>query len=176
MEEKSNRFYKSKIYKIVCNTPFFYIGATTNTLPKRFSNHKQDAMKYPSRKVCSYFNEIKWENVKIILIEELKLENIDQLRKEEDRYVRMHLSDPFCLNIKRVVNTEEENKVLIKTKDHNRYWDNHEREKQRGIEYYHKNNYKVKCTCGLEVVKPYLKRHLCSEKHAKQLKEIENKE
>ena len=102
MEQKINRFYKSKIYKLVCDTPFFYIGATTNTLPKRFSNHKQDAIKYPLRKVYSYFNEIEWKNVKIILIEELRLENTDQLRKEEDRYIRIHLSDPNCLILKKL--------------------------------------------------------------------------
>ena len=164
-ENKTKRFHKSKIYKLVCHTDFYYVGATTNTLPKRLSNHKQDSNKYPSRKVYAYFNEINWENVKIILLEELKLENIDQLRKEEDKYVRAHLSDPYCLNLKRVVNTEEENKSLIKKKDHDRYWNNYEKELNRGLEYYQKNNFKIVCSCGAEVVKTQHKRHLRTQKH-----------
>ena len=175
MEEKRNRFHKSKIYKLVCQTPFYYIGATTNSLSKRLSEHKRKARKYPERKAYSYFNEIGWENVKIILIEEMKIENIEQLRRIEDDSVRVCLSDTFCLNSNRVVLSAEEIALLRKKSDFERYWKNHEKELQRGNEYYRNNNEKIRCACGSEVVKPQLKRHEKTRKHIQYLETLATK-
>ena len=96
---KKNLYENSKIYKLIDNdNQYFYIGATTTSLSKRFWQHKEKALKVPDRKVYKYFNTIGWENVKIILISEHNLENIEQLRREEDNVIKKHINDENCLN------------------------------------------------------------------------------
>jgi len=165
-KEKINRFNHSKIYKIVCDSPYYYIDGTSNSLPKRLSKHKQDAMKYPDRKIYKYFNGINWENVKIILIEELKLNNIDELRREEDIISRSHLNDPYCLNSRNAFNTEDDNIKLIRKRDYNRYWSNRDYELKRATDYYNNNhNVKINCCCGSVISKIQVKRHERTDKH-----------
>ena len=119
--KKRNIYEKSKIYKLVCDTPYYYIGATTNSLPKRLSAHKQDAIKNPERKVYKYFNSIKWGNVKIILIKSISCQDVYELKKEEDSIIREHLNNEFCLNSVNAFNTIENNEALNRKRDYNRY-------------------------------------------------------
>ena len=73
---ENNRYNNSKIYKMYdMINGYFYIGSTSDKLSKRFSNHKSRARLSKDMKVYKYFNEIGWENVKIVLMEEHYLEN-----------------------------------------------------------------------------------------------------
>ena len=97
MEEK---YSKSKVYKLQDDINFyFYIGSTYNVLNKRLYQHKKDSKKFTERKIYKYFNSIGWENVKIILIQEFNLQNKQQLLREEDKMIQLHLNNENCLNV-----------------------------------------------------------------------------
>ena len=101
---ENNRYNNSKIYKLVDQVNgYFYIGSTCNPLSKRLYWHKNDAKKQSRQntKVYKYFNEIGWDNVKIVLIQENYLDNKDQLLREEDSIIQMYLHDEKCLNCNR---------------------------------------------------------------------------
>ena len=94
-----NRYENSKVYKLIePNSGFFYIGSTCDTLSKRFGRHKTTAKTKPDIKVYKCFNEIGWENVKIVLIQELYLENKEQLLRAENDVIEANVHDEKCLN------------------------------------------------------------------------------
>ena len=66
----TTRYANAKVYKLV-NTvdDHVYIGSTCLRLSKRKSSHKQSAQKSPNQKVYRHLNNIDWNNVRIILIE-----------------------------------------------------------------------------------------------------------
>ena len=106
---ENNRYNNSKIYKMYdMINGYFYIGSTSDKLSKRFSNHKPRARLSKDMKVYKCFNEIGWENVKIVLMEEHYLENKEQQLREEDRVIQMYFDDPKCLNSLRPFVPEEE--------------------------------------------------------------------
>ena len=51
-----------------------------------------------------------WNDIKIVLIEEVNVENKDQLTREEDKYIRQYFDDPKCLNSKKAFISDEEEK------------------------------------------------------------------
>ena len=144
LKMEHNRYNNGRIYKIVDTVNgYFYIGSTCNPLTKRLSKHKYDSKRQPERSVYKYFNSIKWENVKIILITECYLDNKEQLLREEDNYIQMYNDNPLCLNIKRAFVTKEE------TKEYNKEY----REQQ------------CVCLCGCAITKRNYKRHTQTKKH-----------
>lgn len=69
-----------------------YVGSTTQTLSKRFSNHKRNhkskkAYEYPFYKAM---REIGIENFYIELVEDYPCENIEQLNAREGYYIRQY--------------------------------------------------------------------------------------
>ena len=104
---KMDRYNNSKIYKLMDNEGYFYIGSTCCPLYKRLSHHKSDAEKR-NTKVYARFNKVGWENVKIVLIEEHYLENVEQLKREEDKVIQMFINDDKCLNMNRASRSKEE--------------------------------------------------------------------
>ena len=81
-------FQYSKVYKLVNSVDEqIYIGSTCQTLTKRKYQHKKDSAKHPNQKVYAHPNRIGWENVRIILIEEVQAFNKDQLRAREQHYI-----------------------------------------------------------------------------------------
>jgi len=110
-------YNNGKIYKLICdNSNFIYIGSTTQPLYKRLNEHK----KYG----CSSKKLFELGNVKIILIEEVKCENKEQLIKREQYYIdkyknniindRNAYTDVKEYNIK---NKEKKKEYYIKNKD-----------------------------------------------------------
>lgn len=92
-------YEKAKIYKLQCDDGYYYIGSTCNTLAKRFSGHKYS--KDNTRK-NKHLNEVGWERVKIILIEEFPCETKEQLHRREDELICERMNDEYCLNRNRV--------------------------------------------------------------------------
>ena len=82
----------AKIYKITNDhNNDIYIGSTTSTLIKRFSQHKCDAIRERgnfNRPLYVLINEIGIERFRIELIEDCPCEDIYQLRQNEARYIR----------------------------------------------------------------------------------------
>ena len=83
----TSRYQRGKIYKLV-NTvdDFIYIGSTCLPLAGRFYNHKKEAKKKPLP--CHrHFNTIGWDNVRIVLIENVVAEDRNQLIQREQYYI-----------------------------------------------------------------------------------------
>ena len=98
-QNKANPYHHSKFYKLIDpESQYYYGGSTCNRLSVRMSVHRENAKKYPERKVCRAFNEIGWDNVKIMIEKELCLENRDQLNKAENEYIVASMHDEKCLN------------------------------------------------------------------------------
>jgi predicted GIY-YIG superfamily endonuclease len=121
---------KGKIYKLQCNDGHYYIGSTIQPLWSRLSNHKTTAKKCSERKVYKHING-DWENVEILLIEEIECETKEYLRSIEDKYIREALRDMLCLNHYIVARTEEELKEYKKKMSKINY----ERYKEERTEY-----------------------------------------
>lgn len=100
-------YSKGKIYKLQCDDGYFYIGSTCNELRYRLHGHKQDSRDRTTR-VYQHINEIGWNCVRIVLIEEFPCENKQALVRKEDEYVRNHKNDSFCLNVRNANETKEE--------------------------------------------------------------------
>ena len=98
-ETKQNRYNNTKIYKIIHpETGYFYIGTTCDRLSKRLCYHKSKAKEYPNRSIYKCFNEISWENVKIILIDQISVNNREEQLRIENKYIETHIDDEKCLN------------------------------------------------------------------------------
>ena len=172
---ENNRYNNGKVYKIIDNTEkqYFYIGSTTSTLSKRLWKHKQHAKENPNQKVYKYFSSINWD-VNIILISEHHCENKDQLRREEDLYIRKYISDPRCLNSRREIITYEEKLQL----NIDNYYKNIEYFKAQSKIYREENKQKIE-----EKMKPYREVHkkekaqydkMYKEKNKEKIKEKES--
>ena len=104
-------YQKGKIYKIISNeTDEVYIGSTTQTLSLRLGGHKRNYKKYLNNKYSytTSYNILKYDDVKIILIEECPCDNREQLLKREQYYI----DNMDCINKNRATIshlTKEEN-------------------------------------------------------------------
>ena len=107
----NNRYNNSKIYKLIdLVDEYYYIGSTCMALSKRLYWHKNASSKFPERKVYKYINSIGWENIKIILHQELYLENKEQLLRAENDVIMSCIHDNKCLNCRPALLTPEETK------------------------------------------------------------------
>lgn len=89
-QRNMNRYQHSKIYKLVNDVDNrIYVGSTCTTLTKRKNQHKYKSNKYPNRHVYQhfFFKTKGWDNVRIILIENVECENKDQLRAREQHWI-----------------------------------------------------------------------------------------
>ena len=100
IENKTNRYANSKVYKLVDDDGYYYYGSSCLPLHKRLYYHKVDAQRRPESRVYKMFTHTRLCNgeVVIILVEELNLENKEQLLREEHKYIEHNLNDPKCLN------------------------------------------------------------------------------
>ena len=81
------RYRNGKVYKLVNSIDDkIYIGSTCLLLSKRFYEHKKMAKRRPSY-AHRYLNIIGWDNVRIILIENVTAETKDQLLIREQHYI-----------------------------------------------------------------------------------------
>ena len=81
-------YSKGKIYKLVNSVDTkIYVGATCGTLRLRKNRHKCKSKLCPDRTVYKHLNIIGWENVDIILIEEIKCNNKMELSQRERYWI-----------------------------------------------------------------------------------------
>ena len=92
-----NMYHQSKIYKLVSNeTTDVFIGSTCNSLSKRLGEYKHYYRKWVKGAYhpINYFEIVKFSDCKIILIEEFRCNNKDQMRRKE----REHIENTPCIN------------------------------------------------------------------------------
>ncbi len=149
-----------KIYKLINRVNnYFYIGSTCDNLSKRLSHHKYNAKKLDNIKLYKYFNEIGWENVKIILIIELNdCKNREQQIREEQKYIEENKNNMFCLNSINALGRSKES--IEKRKKQTKEWlyNNYDYIKE-----YRK--IKIYCECGSVVTILHKTRHEKTKKH-----------
>lgn len=143
----------SKIYKMVCDDGYYYIGSTTlKYLSKRFCDHKFYSKKECAKtsRVYTHIASIGWDRVKIILIETLSCADSDELRMREDAYIVKAENDPLCLNHNRAFLTDDER--ITRKKESKEAW----KAKKNAI---------VRCECGIEHTVGRTTQHRSSVKH-----------
>ena len=102
MTKGSKDYANAKIYKLEDDEGYFYIGHTCLRLTQRLSYHKQTATQKQSRRVYEHYNKVGWGRVRIVLIcDDLNVANMEQLLREEDGHIKMHINDEKCLNVRR---------------------------------------------------------------------------
>jgi hypothetical protein len=125
-------YNNSKIYKLICdNSDLIYIGSTTQKLYKRLNEHK--------KKDCSSKKLFELGNVKIILIEEVKCENKEQLIKREQYYIDKYKNNIINDNNAYTDQKKYNKEYRIKNKDKIK-----EKRKEWNKEYCIKNKDKIK--------------------------------
>ena len=65
-----------------------YIGSTMRELGERFKEHKRDINKYPTFKLYRAMQEFHPDNFYILLIEEMEVDVVKDLRKREGEYIK----------------------------------------------------------------------------------------
>jgi hypothetical protein len=162
--KSDNRYQNGKIYKLVNNVDDeIYVGSTCLPLYKRLSNHRYDAKKEKMKNTYKHLNNIGWESVKIILIENYPCDSKDELLARE-RYWYDKLKP--SINRQRPLVTKEE--YLQYFLDYN------DRNKEKRKEYHDTNKEnlakKVICNiCKCEMRKDSIRRHEKSKTHLNNL-------
>ena len=190
-----NRYENSKIYKLIDqDSGYYYIGSTCGTLTQRLCRHKSVSKTNPERKVYKAYNEIGWENVKIILVQELYLDNKNELLRAENDVIMSSIYDDKCLNSKKawtgLDRKEYKKKYTVENKEikqeyDKQYYENHKEQKIKYIKQWqleHKeqrkdynkirNHISVQCCCGSTYMCiDHKNRHESSKKHQTWLKD-----
>ena len=145
-----NRYENGKVYKLIDQeSEYFYIGSTCDTLSKRLCRHKAVAKTKPNIKVYKVFNDIGWDNIKIVLIEEHCLENKEQLLREENKIIMMYKDDEKCLNSlfawvglehKEYCKKYYQDNILRLKEKSNEYRQEHKEEKNQYLRQYRQDN------------------------------------
>ena len=130
------------IYKLIVeNHPeLIYIGSTIKPLQKRLSNHKS-MYKRGETNYSSFQLFETGEEVKIELLEEVDFEDVAELREREDYHI---CNTSCCINKRRALRTDEDNKEYYKQYHKERYKNNKEEIKEQKKEYYENNREKRK--------------------------------
>ena len=113
-------YNNGKIYKLVNNVDDkIYVGSTCNLLRVRKNQHKIKSKRDPNRRIYNHLNQVGWENVEIVLIENYECKSKEDLNKRE-RYWIDELKPNLNIQIPTRTPKEwyEENKeyVMEKTK------------------------------------------------------------
>ena len=94
---------RGSIYKLECSDGKFYIGSTIQDLELRLWEHKKysnpNNLSKRNQKVYEHIRLIGWDNVKMILIEEVDCDSLYDIRYLESEYIRMFKDDPDLLNM-----------------------------------------------------------------------------
>ena len=161
--------YKNgKIYKLVCDeTNLTYIGSTTQSLSKRFNEHKSDKKKNRLKTISNMIEP------KIYLIEDYPCERKEQLNMRE----RYFIENMECINKNIPCRTFKEhyldNKEKICKKTNEYYWNNKEKHNELTRKNYEKNKEKISerqkekitCECGEIICRGSKSKHIKSFKH-----------
>jgi len=167
-----NKYHNSKIYKLVSNhTDKIYIGSTVQPLHKRKYNHKMAYQLFKNNiGKCNYiysYKLIELGEIDIILIENFKCENKEELHAKERYYIE--LNKELCVNKQIPIRTKEENQEYMKEYNKDYRENNKETLKEKNKKYYKTNQeykkIKINCECGVIHPIGYKSKHLKTKKH-----------
>ncbi len=153
------------IYKISSpQTDKVYIGSTTYSIKDRLSKHKNQYKRYQNVKdhYVSSFEIVKYDDVKIELIEEIEYVNKKQLF-EREKY--------FMETIQNVVNKHRPIATKQEKKEQKKEYSvqNKDKIKEAHKQYYKKNkdilNEKYKCECGGSYSRAHHSSHNKTKRH-----------
>ena len=153
-------YSKGKIYKITCNeTEKIYIGSTTQSLTKRFKQHKNNHTswkngKYHYTTIFKLFDEYGKENCNIELIENYPCDNNKELELREAYYIRNNNCYNKYIPGRTLKEYKEVNKEKIKEEMKKYRENNKEKIKE-----------KITCNCGGNYTYSHKARHFKSKKH-----------
>lgn len=145
--KKGGQLTDAIIYKIFrkCNPKVVYIGSSFKTKIQRLNQHKADYKQYlkGNNYHVTSFELVKFDDVDISVIENVKVKSEEELDIIEDGYIIKFRNDPnfVVVNKNRVHRTPEE-KRQNDAECKKRYEENHKEEikNKRGV--------KVLCSCG----------------------------
>ena len=170
----NNKYHNSKVYKLQADDGYYYFGSTAQKyLSARYIDHKRNSKTKQIRKIYTIFTYDRFVNceIKIGLVEEFKLENKQQLLREENKYIQQHLSDPFCLNSMCAIRSYEEKAEYNKIYRQNNIEKYVEYEKvrvqteKRKLYTKLRQQLKYTCICGSTISIPHKSEHKKSIKH-----------
>ena len=126
-----------------------YIGSTTRNLEERFKEHKRDIDKYPTFKLYKAMKEYNNANFCILLIEELEVDSIQDLRKREGQYISLikpTLNKNIAGRSMKQYQIDNKDKLRIYRKNYYRKYrkDNYDTLKQYRQNYYKNKKIKMK--------------------------------
>jgi hypothetical protein len=94
----NHTIYKcGKLYRLICDTGYYYIGCTVSELPFRINNHKQ-LSKTKNDPLYVYINSIGWNTVKIELIKKIPCYSKGELEQLKEQYIHTLEYSLLCLN------------------------------------------------------------------------------
>ncbi len=157
-------YQNGKIYKIVSNqTENIYIGSTTKQyLSQRIGQHLADYKRYLQKKFryISSFEIVKYDDAKIILIQNFACASKDELRAKEQEIISQYGN--LCVNKYNAKGRDEE-------KEKNYIRPNLEERREYVRQYRIKNEQQLKekiiCECGVSINKYGIKKHNKTKKH-----------
>ncbi len=137
-------YANGKIYKLVNNVDAeFYVGSTTSTLSRRLHFHKHHQVKNKKTRVYQHLDEIGWDNVDIVLVENYPCESKIELHQRERYWIEtlksslnmaiptrthkewLEVNKEHVKDYKKKYNTD--NAEAVKQYRKKRYDENHER-------------------------------------------------
>ena len=184
-----------KIYTIRApETDKYYIGSTTQTLPKRWYGHKKQYERYQNGKCYNItsFQILELEDAYIELLELYPCNSKIELERREGQLIREHRDN--CVNRIVVGRTKkeyrEDNKEAIKVREREYREANKETINAKKREHHHANkeainaksreyreankeaikakaSEKIQCECGASVSRGYISGHRKSKRHLK---------
>ena len=142
----TNRYANGKIYRLVNSVDNEeYVGSTCGKLSKRKSEHKGLAKIQTTRRVYQHLNEVGWESVEIVLIEEYPCQNKMELERRE-RYWIEEMKPSLNKNVPTRTAKEFQTKYYIDNADKiceakaKYYAENQDKMRERRAKYYAENS------------------------------------
>jgi predicted GIY-YIG superfamily endonuclease len=130
-----------KIYKLQCSDGYYYIGSTTTSLNRRLNTHKASSNRdlCKNYKIYKHINQLGWNNVKILLLQEYPCKTKTELCKKETEYITREIDRSLCLNNRLSFVSDEER--LARRRECELKYRKERYEKSK--EYYNKNKVEI---------------------------------
>lgn len=161
------KYNKGKIYRIFSQEGNVeYIGSTTRSLDKRFSDHKFGMLSFlkGAKKYCYSIEVLKFNDADIELIEDFPCNNCDELHAQEGIYIRQSIKEGLNIGQRIAGRTIKE-----WVKDNKEYLYVHRKEYREAHkdEIKAKKGAKIQCECGIMSNSSHIARHKRTVKHQK---------